>query len=145
MKKTYLVIPTLLLLLFAAPFVFAQGLVPCGYDLNNNGFYEPSERCTFCDVFSLVDRILDFVFFAIVPAIAVLMVVVGGTYFIFSQGNPANIQRGRDILKSVVFGLLIVYGSWLVINLFFVAIGVQTWTGLGGGVFSVPCPPRPTI
>lgn len=143
MKKSYLVIPVLLLLLFAAPFAFAQGLVPsCGYDLNNDGAYDPIEHCTFCDVFSLVDRILDFIFFKLVPAIAVLMVVVGGTYFIFSQGNPANIQRGRDILKSVVFGLLIVYGSWLVINLFFVAIGVQQWTGLGGGVFSVPCPPR---
>ncbi len=147
MKKAYIIVPILLLLLFAAPIaVFAQtqkGLVPCGYDLNNNGTYEPSEHCTFCDFFSLIDRILDFVFFAIVPAIAVLMVVVGGTYFTFSQGDPANIQRGRDILKSVVFGLLIVYASWLVINLFFVAIGVQQWTGLGGGVFSIPCPPRP--
>ena len=123
-------------------FVSAQGLVPCGYDLDNDGVYQSEEHCQPCDIFSLVDRILDFVMFAIVPAIAVLMVVVGGIYFLFSQGNPANIQRGRDILKSVVFGLIIVYASWLVINLFFVAIGVQTWTGLGGGGFSVTRAPR---
>jgi len=54
-----------------------------------------------------------------------------------------NIQHGKDILTSVVFGLIIVYASWLVVNLFFVAIGVQQWTGLGGGFFSIPCAPRP--
>ncbi|MDO8655214.1 MAG: hypothetical protein Q7R48_02180 [bacterium] len=142
MKKVYFIIPVFLLCLSVAPFISAQGLVPCGYDIDGRNGYEPSEHCQFCDIFSLVDRILDFVMFAIVPAIAVLMVVVGGTYFTFSQGDPANIQRGRDILKSVVFGLLIVYGSWLVINLFFVMIGVQQWTGLGGGIFSIPCAPR---
>ncbi len=140
MKKTLFV---LLSLAVVVPiFVSAQGLVPCGYDLDGDGAYQQEERCQPCDIFSLIDRILDFVMFAIVPAIAVLMVVVGGIYFLFSQGNPANIQRGRDILKSVVFGLIIVYASWLVINLFFVAIGVQTWTGLGGGVFSIPCASR---
>ncbi len=143
MTRPYFVLLVLLLLFSAAPFVYAAGgLVPCGYDLNGNGAFEASERCQPCDFFSLIKRILDFILFAIVPAIAVLMVVVGGTYFLFSQGNPANIQHGRDILTSVVFGLIIVYASWLVVNLFFVAIGVQQWTGLGGGMFSIPCAPR---
>ncbi|MBI2452793.1 MAG: hypothetical protein HYV55_01010 [Parcubacteria group bacterium] len=146
MKKLHFALLVLFLLLSAAPFTYAAqgqgGLVPCGYDLNGNGTFEASERCQPCDIFSLIKRILDFVLFAIVPAIAVLMVVIGGSYFLFSQGNPANIQRGRDILTSVVGGLIIVYASWLVVNLFFVAIGVQQWTGLGGGFFSIPCAPR---
>src|SRR3989344_9367967 len=131
MKKPLFAFLVLLLLFFAAPFAYAaeaqKGLVPpCGYDLNNDGKYDSkTEGCKPCDIFSLIKRILDFVLFAIVPAIAVLMVVIGGSYFLFSQGNPANIQRGRDILTSVVFGLIIVYASWLIVNLFFVAIGVQ--------------------
>ncbi|MBI4123088.1 MAG: hypothetical protein HY458_01850 [Parcubacteria group bacterium] len=143
MKRACLFVAVFLLLLSAAPFALAQGLVPCGYDIDGDGIYDAkTEGCQFCHIFLLVDRILDFILFTFVPAVAVLMVVVGGAYFLFSQGSPANIQRGRDILKSVMFGLLIVYASWLVINLFFVAIGVQEWTGLGGGIFSIPCAPR---
>ena len=148
MRKPLFALLVLFLLLFAAPFAYAAqgqgGLVPaCGYDIDGDG-YELSEHCQPCDFFSLIKRILDFVLFAIVPAIAVLMVVIAGSYyFLFSQGNPANIQHGKDILTSVVFGLIIVYASWLVVNLFFVAIGVEKWTGLGGGFFSIPCAPRP--
>jgi len=157
MKKPLFALLVLFLLLFTVQFAYAAqsqgvGLVPCGYDLDGDGKYETGpleqgvddERCKPCDFFSLIKRILDFVLFAIVPAIAVLMVVIAGSYyFLFSQGNPANIQHGKDILTSVVFGLIIVYASWLVVNLFFVAIGVQQWTGLGGGFFSIPCAPRP--
>lgn len=158
MKKAYFVIPVLLLL-FLSPALpaFAQtqkGLVPCGYDLNpKDGVYDSkTEGCKPCHIFLLVDRILDFVFFVLVPVVAVLMVVIGGFMFITggasplealqggAKGGPQGLKKGKDILTATVTGLVIVYASWLVINLFFVMIGVQDWTELNKGLFQIKCP-----
>ncbi len=157
MTRPYFALLVLFLLLSLLPsFAYAaQGLVPCGYDLDGKNGYELSEHCKPCDFFSLIKRILDFVLFAIVPAIAVLMVVFGGFMFLTggasplevlaggAKGGPQGLKQGKAILTATVTGLIIVYSSWLVVNLFFVAIGVQEWTGLGGGFFSIPCTPRP--
>lgn len=107
--------------------------------------------CTFCHLFVMLDGIFDFLLFQLVPVIAVLMLVIGGAMYIFAyfagaeilpegaKGGPALLGQAKKLMTSVVIGLIIIYASWLVIDLFFSAIGVAEWTGLSGGWFSIKC------
>ncbi len=119
------------LFLYLAPSVSAQGLVPCGTTINN--------PCTLCDFFVLFENIINFVLWKLVPPLAVLMIVIGGAMFILGAGDPRLIERGKTILTSVIYGLAFVYGAWLIVNLFFTAMGVASWTGLNGGWFKINC------
>ena len=112
----------------------AAGLVPCGGQGEN--------ACTFCDFFVMAERIINFLLFTIVPPLAVLFVVIAGAYFILGSGyDPGLVIKGKSILESVAIGLLILYGAWILINLFFTMIGVADWTGLSGGWWKINCGP----
>jgi len=114
--------------------VMAAGLVPCGGQGEN--------ACTFCDFFVMAERIINFLLFTIVPPLAVLFVVIAGAYFILGSGyDPGLVIKGKSILESVAIGLLILYGAWILINLFFTMIGVADWTGLSGGWWKINCGP----
>ena len=127
-----------ILLVFSGLFIsFAaaqadEGLVPCG------GEGQPS--CQLCHVFVMFDRIVDFVMITLVPPLAALMLVIGGIMYFTAAGNPGSISKATSLLPSVLLGLVIVYGSWLIINSFFLFIGVNEWTGLDKGWFNYPCP-----
>ena len=107
--------------------------------------------CTFCHLFVMLDGIFDFLLFQLVPVIAVLMLVIGGAMYIFAyfgaaeilpegaKGGPALLGQAKKLMTSVVIGLIIIYAGWLVIDLFFDAIGVAEWTGLNSGWFSIKC------
>ncbi len=128
MKKAFLVF-------FLAVFVLiplislAAGLVPCG------GEGEPA--CQLCHFFVLFKNIIDFLLFKIVPPLAVLMIAIGGFMHIFAyvgpaeilsggtKGGPAMISQAKKLFSSVVIGLLIIYGAWLVVSTFFMVIGIN--------------------
>jgi type IV secretory pathway VirB2 component (pilin) len=112
--------------------VFSVSLVPCG----GSG----QDPCKLCHLFVLFDNIVKFVLFDIVPPIAILMVVIGGVMFFAAVGDPAKIGKATSLLTAVVIGLVIIYGAWLLINLFFSLIGVAEWTGLKEGWFKIDCP-----
>ena len=142
MKKISLVILMSLLFFSLIPTITKAGFVPCGAredDLSTLDADE-SKPCQLCDFFVMFDRIVDFVLFKLVPPIATLMLVIGGVMFFAAAGDPANLGRAKGLLTSVVIGLLIVYGAWLLISAFFLAIGVSEWTGLKEGWFNYPCP-----
>lgn len=123
---------TILIALFLPAAVFAAQLplVPCG---------EKGNPCQLCHFFVMLDRILDFVLFHLVPPIAVIMLVIGGITFFLAGGNPQAVGRARGILTAAVIGLVIIYGAWLLVNAFFMLIGVSEWTGLQNW-FEYPCP-----
>jgi len=148
MKKLF---PAIFLFLFIASlFGFfasaqAQGLVPCGDT--------PANPCGFCHLFELVNNII--IFFLIpdgainnllplVPILASLLIAIGGFFMLTSAANPQGLQRGRTIIFTVVVGLLIVYGAWLFIGLFFQAFGVISFQG-GLPWNQISCIPGPTV
>lgn len=134
MKKTLATLFILSGLFFSFISVQAdEGLVPCG------GEGQPA--CQLCHVFVMFDRIVDFVMLTLVPPLAALMLVISGVMFFTAGGDPNSLGKARSVLTSVALGLVIVYGSWLIINSFFVVIGVSEWTGLEKGWFSYPCLP----
>jgi hypothetical protein len=111
------------------------GLVPCG------GKDCP---CTLCDFFVMFKNIVYSFVFLIVPLVAVLMILIGGFMYIIafinpSEGGSETLNRAKSVFKSVVVGLFIVFGAWLIVNLFFQVIGVEKWTNLRGGWQIIDC------
>ncbi|MDP3093865.1 MAG: hypothetical protein Q8N16_03815 [bacterium] len=159
-----------LILLAIASWVSADGLVPCGGGTGRGvggrlgRCCDPSEvsdpvkydcmpvnppdceyRCKLCHFFVMAKGIIDFFLLTIIPPVAILLTVIGGAYFIIGSGyNPTYITKGKSIIGSVAMGLLIVYGAWVFVNLFFVVIGLQTASILGQRIqdwFVFPCAP----
>ena len=118
------------------------GLVPCGTTCCS---------CQLCDFFVMLDRIIDFLLIKIVPPLAALMIAIGGGMYIVSQGNPEMLGRAKKLFTSVVIGLIIIYGAYVIIGLFLMTIGLADGTQGGpnwydiykswwkDGFFKIPC------
>lgn len=129
-KLLLILILTLILLPALSPVLAQEGncegpIVPCG---NIEGGQPP---CQLCHLFILFENIVDFVLLCLVPPVAVLMILLGGIMFIFSYGaipgvepQSQQISKARSLLTSVMIGLVILYGSWLIVNAFFSMIGL---------------------
>ncbi|MCH8741362.1 hypothetical protein IH779_00400 [Patescibacteria group bacterium] len=116
------------------------GLVPCGRDCDDpNTGYNETCPCQLCHFFVMMDRILDFIFLILVPTVAVLMLVIGGIMFFFAGGSPQRLESAKSIITSTITGLVIIFTAWVIINTFFIIIGVNTWTGLESGWFTIDC------
>lgn len=108
----------------------ANGLVPCG-----PGTSKPV--CELCDFFVMFDRWIDRILFIVIPPVAILMIAIGGFMYIIAylspaellpggtKGGPKMFSQAKRLLTSVVFGLLIIYGAWLIINTFFQVVGIN--------------------
>jgi hypothetical protein len=154
MKKALSIIfLTIFIFLNAAP-VYA-GLVPCG--LSQDDPTQPGDQtvpCQFCHIFVLFKNVIDFALRYIVPSLAVLMLAIAGFMYMFAyfnlgqalpggdKGGPALLGQAKKIITSVVFGLLIIFAAWVIVNTFFQIIGVSTWEGwsLKQGWWQINCP-----
>jgi hypothetical protein len=142
-SKKFLIIFSVILI-FLPVISQAQGLVPCG----GTG----QESCQFCHLFVLFKNVIDFLLIKIIPPLAVLMIAIGGFMYVFAyvspaealpgggKGGPALLSQAKRLLTSVVFGLIIIFGAWIIVNFFFQMIGVADWTGLQGGWWKIDCP-----
>lgn len=115
----------------------AAGLVPCG------GTGE--SPCGFCHLFVLFNNILNFLF-RLVPPIAALMLFFAGVKFFMAIDNPGEVKNAQNIIKSVIIGLIIIYGAWAFVGAFLSTIGLATWTQnmfsswWTNGLFQINCP-----
>ncbi len=91
----YLAIPTL---------VAADGLVPCS-----------GPDCDFCKLLQLILNIINFVAKTLTPAVAGLLVVIGGIMYLLAGANPSLLSKAKGILLNVVVGLIIIYVSYLIV------------------------------
>ena len=131
MKKIFLIIFLTGLILF--PFISqAAGLVPCG------GPGQPT--CQLCHFFVMLDTVFDFIILRLAPVVAVLMLVIGGVMFFFGGTKPETLKTAKDVIFTTIFGLVIIFAAWIIINTFFGFIGVAEWTGLGSGWWAIDCP-----
>lgn len=103
-----------------------DGLVPCGKEVDQNGLVC---RCELAHVFVLILNVYNFLVLNIATPIAALLIVFGGVLLLVSGGSPGLASRARQILWGAAIGLLLVFGSWLMINIVLSAIG---YPGFGG-------------
>jgi hypothetical protein len=99
--------------------VHTQGIVPCRLT-----------QCTLCDLFVMLDRIINYILFCLIPPIAIFMLVIAGLLYIgatfeFLPGGFETVSQAKRIIFSVLIGIFIAYTAWLIINLFLLAIGYR--------------------
>jgi len=99
---------------FAGNFDFSQPLVQCGTKANPT-------PCTLCDLFSLVQRLIDFLSAAIF-IIAGIIITIGGLMILLAGANPGNLDLGKKMIKNAVIGVIISLLAWTVINMIFVTL-----------------------
>ena len=106
-----------LLTTFLAPQLVSAGLVPCG---NEGG-----TPCTIAHFFVLIQNVFNFIVLAIATPLAGLMIVIGGVLILLSGVNAKWYDTGKSIIKISIIALLLIWGSVLIINTLFAAIGYQ--------------------
>lgn len=90
---------------------FLKGLVPCGTS------YSP-RACTVCDLFKLIQNLINFMLFVSAP-LATLAAALIGLQFMIAGGSPAKVTGAKEKLKLLVIGLFWVFGSWIIIGTLF--------------------------
>lgn len=107
--------------LFSAGSVFAGGRCPDGsaretYENNiaECGIPENPDG-TSDNLWGTVNNILNVVI-GVVGFVAVVVMIIGGVYFIVSQGDAAKITRARNTILYGVVGLVIAMLSFAIVN-----------------------------
>ena len=118
--KFQFVIWCLVLGAFVAPLIalawsVGDPLVSCGRT-DPDATEAEQAPCTLCHIFVLGQNILGFLMWTAAPVLAVLAFTWGGFKVLISGPNPGLRQDGWRIIKNTVWGLLIVFGAWIVIN-----------------------------
>lgn len=129
MKKTFLAS----IVLLSLPLITkAEPLVKCG----NPG----QEPCGICHLFQLFVDIVGFIMINLVPAVAVLMLVFAGfKLFSSASGNPEEMEKAKKTMMTIVIGLILIYGAWIIINTIMSGSGLVAWDGLKEGGWNVIC------
>lgn len=116
MKKFILI--SLFLLAIATPTFAADRLVPCD-----------GPDCDICNFFQMLVNVYQFIVFQIATPLAVIALTVGGIFMMISAGNPGLFGKGKTILWAAIIGLVLVFGSFLIINTILTILGYNQ--GLG--------------
>ncbi len=102
------------------------GLVPCGHGTNVD------DRCTLCDLFVGIDRIIKWGR-NILVAVALTALVAGGIMYIVSAGNQQMMENAKTLIQQALVGVLIVLGAWLIVNTVIWLLVVKSGMGVGAG------------
>jgi len=98
---------------------FLKGIVPCGlgpaYTIVNGEIIKNPNSCTVCHFYKLLENIINF-FLYTAASLATLMATIIAFLFLFSGGSPQKITDAKSKLGLLVWGIIIVLGSWLLIN-----------------------------
>jgi len=106
------------------------GLVPCGIAKNANG--TPVCPCNLGHFFVMFANIYAFIIKYIATTLAVIMITVGAIFMLISAGNPNLAGTGKKMVYSAIIGLVLVFGSYLIID------ALLKIMGYSGNWFSLP-------
>ncbi|OGY59595.1 MAG: hypothetical protein A3H06_00820 [Candidatus Colwellbacteria bacterium RIFCSPLOWO2_12_FULL_44_13] len=89
-------------------------------------------KYTFCHLLQLGENVFNFLI-TLSLILAVAAMVYGGARIMVAAGEPANVQTGKSAIKAAVFGVLIIFGSGLIVR-FIIRIlsggDIEPWTKL---------------
>jgi hypothetical protein len=95
-------------------------IIHCGYD--------SSCPCEIGDFFSTLVYIYNFIVIYIATPLAVIALIIGGVLLMISAGNPNLATKGKQILWAAIIGLVLVFGSYLIIDFILcTALGYCSW------------------
>lgn len=71
--------------------------------------------CYTCDFITLFANWAELILIGI-SSIVMLMIAIGGFFWILSAGNPERVQKGRGIMVAAIVGLFFVMFGYLLVN-----------------------------
>lgn len=74
-----------------------------------------TNKCTFSDVFKLLNNAITFFFTKLLAPIFVIMIMYAGFRYITAEGNPAKTIKLKSMLWHIIKGLLYILCAWLVV------------------------------
>ena len=93
------------------------GLLPCGAIIDDPATpWHETDSCELKHLFLLVQNLLNFALWKLVPLIIAVLVVATGAIFFFQLGGPEVMAKARTIWSAVGKGVLILLFSWLFLN-----------------------------
>jgi len=83
--------------------------------------------CDICSVFQLISNIVSFATFKIGVPLGGLILAYGGIKMIISGGNESARKEGVNAIKAAVYGLIITFAAWLIVNTVLGALASNDW------------------
>jgi len=140
-----------------------EGMVPCGKAVtvaksnSDSVSWSPDNKacvggepkvvnCQLCHFFVIIDGIMDFILVDIVPPLTVAVLVIGGAMYYFSGFKPELRNKSKTLFKSVLIGLVLIYGAYMIVGIVLMVLGAAEMNPLKGvfdsskGIFSIICP-----
>lgn len=77
-------------------------------------------------VIELMVNVMRFIF-SITGTVALVAFIWGGFQMLISFGNPATVTKGKETIRNAVIGLLLIFGSWMIVN-----FTIATFTQVAG-------------
>lgn len=84
-------------------------IVPCATSTNDRA-------CKLCDLIVGIKNIIDWGK-NILVVVALVVITVGGLMYSMSSGNEQMMEMSKNIIMQALWGVIIVLGAWLIINL----------------------------
>ncbi len=75
-----------------------------------------TDKCTFTDVFRLLNNLLTFFITTLLIPIFITILMYAGFKYITAEGNPSKIANLKKIIGNVVLGIIIILCSWLIVR-----------------------------
>ena len=108
---------TLIGILLFSPIFVSAGLVPCG---------EPGNPCGFSHLMIMINGIIHFLLFSVAIPVAAILFAWAGFKFMMAGGNEGQISKAKEIFGAVLYGLLIAFLAWLIVNTVLTALGLNS-------------------
>jgi multidrug transporter EmrE-like cation transporter len=123
----------LLILLFLAVFLFAQGVL--AQNINVGLEYAEQTGLGTQDIRITIAKIIR-TFLGLLGIISVCIILYGGYIYMTSAGNPEKIEQAKKILRNAVIGLIIILSSFAIAQ--FILTYLLQASGAGTGLSGRP-------
>jgi len=111
--------------------VTTGGLVPCGREWNDlNTPWNDKAPCNFCHLVILASLIINFLM-ELVILISILALVVAGLIYVKTGGDSSLITAAKQNVNKILYGFVIVFIAWAIINLIMILLGFNDPIGDG--------------
>ena len=85
--------------------------------------------CGIAEFFTMLSNIYSFIVLEIASPLAVIAIAIGGILMLISAGNPGMFSLGKNILYAAIIGLVLAFGSYLIIDSIVTILGYTgTWS-----------------
>ncbi|MCK4592548.1 hypothetical protein KAT63_03890 [Candidatus Parcubacteria bacterium] len=117
--------------------VTTGGLIPCDRKWDDPATaWDDTKPCNLCHIIILANSIINFLM-KLVVLITVLALVVGGLIYVKTSGDASLILSAKQNVNKILYGFVIIFIVWVIVNLIMVLFGFVDPLGDGNwAVFS---------